>query len=215
MTVTRIRCVSPANVAGSYAVEVTNNNNDYTSNAISFLYQAGASVSGVTPLLGSVAGGTNVTVTGANFVGATVYCKISSTVVVAVKGTASMVYCVSPALAAGSYNVEVSNNNQDFTNNGVQFQYVAAASVTSVLPTSGPVGGASMVTVTGTNFFASSGLVCRFGTASGIAATWVTASLLQCLSPATAAGAVALEISNNNKDYTSNSVQFTFRPRHP
>ena len=206
-TATRLVCQSPAGAIGSVSVEVTNNNQDYTSNSIAFLYQSVATVLTVLPVSGPVTGATNVTVVGSNFVGTTPYCRFGTTAgVVAQRVSASLLFCQSPATAAGSVAVEVTNNNQGYTSNAVQFLFVAAASVVSISPTSGPAAGNSPVTVVGTNFVSSSHLVCRFGSLSPVAASWLTVTTLACTAPTAAAGSVALEVSNNNQDFTGNAV---------
>jgi hypothetical protein len=66
------------------------------------------------------------------------------------------------------------------------------------------------VTVTGTGFVSNPGyLVCRFGIAR-VWATFASASVVQCLSPAQATGAVVVAISNNNQDFTANSISYTY-----
>jgi hypothetical protein len=89
--------------------------------------------------------------------------------------------------------------------------------VTSFLPTTGPVSGATVVTVTGTGFLPRYLLQCRFGT-QRVSATYGSGSILRCLSPASggsATGTVVLEVSNNNADlvvdFTTDAVLFTFQ----
>lgn len=87
-----------------------------------------------------------------------------------------------------------------------------ALSVRSILPTTGPVSGQTVVTVTGTSFRDTTELYCRFGTAGRTPATFGTSELLRCLSP-TSGGAttVSLEVSNNNQDFTTNSTAFIYQ----
>lgn len=67
-----------------------------------------------------------------------------------------------------------------------------------------------MVTVIGTNFVRSYGLFCRFGTEAR-AATYDSAVQLRCEAPPVASnGSVALEISNNNNDYTASGLFFDY-----
>jgi hypothetical protein len=62
------------------------------------------------------------------------------------------------------------------------------------------------VTVTGTGFFASHNLFCRFDPVV-VAATYSTATLVECISPVHNAGAAAVELSFNGYDYTSDGVE--------
>jgi len=77
------------------------------------------------PRSGSTAGNTIVTVSGDGFVDETAtVCKFDSTVVGPVTvQSSSVLLCESPPLAAGVYDVEISNNNEDFTLSEVQFEY--------------------------------------------------------------------------------------------
>jgi hypothetical protein len=67
-----------------------------------------------------------------------------------------------------------------------------------------------VVTVTGTNFVPSPLLLCRFGTVYRWA-TYVSASALRCIAgPQSAAGSLAVEVSNNNQDWTTNNIGFLY-----
>lgn len=87
---------------------------------------------------------------------------------------------------------------------------LANATVVSLDFTIGPSLGGTHVTVTGTNFVNSAGLVVKFGSRL-TTLTFVTASTATCIAPSAATtGAVAVEVSNNNADFTANGVQFTY-----
>jgi hypothetical protein len=73
---------------------------------------------------------------------------------------------------------------------------------------SGPSSGATVVTVTGTQFLASA--FCRFGTALAASVTVSTSTLVQCESPALAVGEYTLEVSNNSQDYTVVTREFRY-----
>jgi hypothetical protein len=59
--------------------------------------------------------------------------------------------------------VEISNNNQDFTDSGISFLYQADAFVKSIFPNSGQVNVQTGIIVQGINFVNSSTLRCRIG----------------------------------------------------
>ena len=109
-------------------------------------------VTAVSPSSGTTAGGTAVTITGANFaVGATVtFGSTSATNVVVVSGT--QITATTPAGNAGAVTVTVSNPGGQSGALAGAFTYVAPPTVTSVSPTTGPVAGGTAVTITGTNF---------------------------------------------------------------
>ena len=179
-------------VAGFVSVEVTCNAYDWSSDGQTFEYRAAIVVTGVSPWNGPVQGGTNVTVTGAYFVGASSSSSISSggagvsclfrTVAVpitvqALVLSASQITCLTPGVDhAQTASVDVSNNNgRDYTSDGVGFRFVQPTNVTSVWPSLGPWTGGSLVTVMGNGFVASEALVCVFvQNATAAAATAAT-----------------------------------------
>eukprot|EP00698_Gefionella_okellyi_P008953 TRINITY_DN2247_c0_g1_i2.p1 TRINITY_DN2247_c0_g1~~TRINITY_DN2247_c0_g1_i2.p1 ORF type:complete len:896 (+),score=191.18 TRINITY_DN2247_c0_g1_i2:182-2689(+) len=171
-----------------------------------------ASVSSLLPMSGPSSGGTNITVTGANFVAANVYCSFGTiTSILAVRISNTRVACLSPTQAAGTYAVEVSNNNIDYTTNGIPFLYQGDHTLTSIVPNTGPTAGGTVVTAVGTNFVSSSSLVCQFGTSTPVLATWISATLLQCTSPAGGNGTVSVAVSNNNQEYLGTGRPFTYQ----
>ena len=86
---------------------------------------------------------------------------------------------------------------------------IANAVVTSLLPATGPNGGFTEVTVTGSNFLAAH-FTCKFDR-NVTRGTVDSASVARCVSPAHATGSVDVEVSNNNQDYTANTVHFTYQ----
>ena len=69
------------------------------------------------------------------------------------------------------------------------------------------------MTVTGTGFISSDQLVCQFGTFAVVSAQFVTETHVQCVANNVGSlnvGTLALEISNNNQDYTTNGVEYDY-----
>jgi len=119
----QVVCVSPPHVAGNVAVEVSNNALDYTTNNVQFSYQENIELTQLAPSAGPYHGSTVVTVFGSAFVSGA-YCKfgtfvgLSSSIV-----SSSEIKCESPAQPVGFYDVEVTNNAQDFTSLHMLFEY--------------------------------------------------------------------------------------------
>ena len=98
--------------------------------------------------------------------------------------------------------VEMSNNMADFTASGVSFRYLNEPQLTSVRPSSGPVIGSSLITLQGEHFLPGE-TSCRFGS-SEVEATYVSAGVAQCMSPAhdgTPALRVFVDVSTNGVDF--------------
>ena len=73
--------------------------------------------------------------------------------------------------------------------------------------------GGALVVVRGSGFSRKASdlrtLRCRFGSVA-VAASFRTSNELACVAPARAAGLVALEVSNNGKDFSKDGVGFTY-----
>jgi len=69
-------------------------------------------------------GGTYVTVTGINFVDTPLLrCKFDQLLINATFVDTSTAICISPPHPVGNVSVEITNNNQDYTSDNVQFRY--------------------------------------------------------------------------------------------
>ena len=209
---TQITAVSPAAaVSGTVDVRVTTpGGTSAIAGADQFTYVAPPAiptVTGISPTSGPVTGGTPVTITGSNFTGAT---KVKFGTAPASSVTwvnATQITAVSPVHAAGPVDVTVTTVGG--TSNAVQFTYVPLVihpTVTGISPTSGPVAGATPVTITGTGFTPNSSV--KFGTAPASSVTWVNATQITAVSPAHAAGPVDVTVTTVGG--TSNAVQFTY-----
>ena len=153
-------------------------------------------VTNVSPNSGTTAGGTAVTITGANFaVGATVtFGSAAATNVVVVSGT--QITATTPAGSAGAAMVTVSIPVGKAGALAGGFTYIAPPTVTSVSPSTGPVAGGTAVTITGTNF--ASGATVTFGGTAATNVVVTNSTTITATTPAHAAGAVAVTVTNSN-----------------
>ena len=113
-------------------------------NAFTYAASSTPTVTSITPTSGPTTGGTAVTIGGTGFLaGATVTigCAAATNVVVA----ATSITATTPACAAGSANVTVTNPDAGTDTLGGGFTYavggVVAPAITSVAPSSGPIAG--------------------------------------------------------------------------
>ncbi|WP_055591760.1 IPT/TIG domain-containing protein [Streptomyces hirsutus] len=146
VTPTQVTAVSPS---GTGAVGVTVTTPGGTSNPIPFYYVGAPFKQSLSPAFGSTAGGDTITINGTGFSSATSVSFGANTAVPTVVSD-SQLTVVAPAGAAGSVGVSVTTAGG--TNNGLSYTYVAAPTVTSVVPTEGPESGGTAVTLTGTGF---------------------------------------------------------------
>jgi Autotransporter beta-domain/IPT/TIG domain len=156
ISATQINATTPAHAApGAVDVVVTTPAGTGTGTGL-FTYVASApTVTGIAPTNGPIAGGTAVTITGTNFTGATSITigGVAPTAVTIVSPTS--ITATTPAHAAGAVNVVVTTPVGTGIGTNL-FTYTAPVSVlptvTSVSPNTGPPGGGTSITITGTNF---------------------------------------------------------------
>ena len=214
---TTITAVTPAHAAGTVNVVVTNPDGQSGTLLNGFTFSPpppapAPTVTSVTPTSGPVAGGTSVTIAGTNFVsGATVTFGGSSATTVTVTNSTTMT-AVTPAHAAGAVNVVVTNPDGQSGTKANGFTYTTpqapAPTVTGVSPNTGPGAGGTSVTISGTNFV--SGATVSFG---GVAASNVnvaSGTSISAVTPAHAAGAVNVTVTNPDGQSGSLTNAFTY-----
>ena len=110
-------------------------------------------VTAVNPSSGPTGGGTPVTITGTNFTGATTVKFGSNNAASYTIDSSTQITATSPAGSAGTVDVTITAaGGTSATGAFDHFTYVAAPTVTGISPASGPAGGNSSVTITGTSF---------------------------------------------------------------
>ena len=206
VSATEITAQSPA---GTGAVDITvtaASGMSPTSPADVFTYVAAPTVSGLSPSGGSTAGGTFVTITGTGFTGATaVHFGTSPAPDVTVVSDTSITVD-SPAGTTGTVDVTVTTpGGTSPISPADQFTY--GPTVTGISPTAGPLGGGTLVTITGVGFTGATAV--NFGplaaTIVSVGATSITAN-----SPA-GTGTVDVTVTTpSGTSVTSPADQFTY-----
>jgi len=166
-------------------------------------------VASVSPTAGALAGGTAITITGANFVsGATVTVGgVSCTSVVVVSATS--ITCVTGVHAAGATDIVVTNpDTQSGTGSGL-YTYQAAPTVTSVAPSTGATAGGIAVTVTGTGFL--TGATVTIGGVSCTSVTVTNSTTITCTTGAHALGTVNCVVTNTDNQSGTGTNVFTYQ----
>ncbi|GED89499.1 IPT/TIG domain-containing protein [Streptomyces sp. 6-11-2] len=203
LAATRIIAVTPAHAAGAAAVTVTTAGG--TSNpddpSAYFYYAPVPSLTDIEPPAGSSAGGAAATLTGTGLLNATAVrfdmVAASFTVV-----SATQITVVTPAHAAGAAAVTVTTPGG--TSNPLGYVYLDAPTLTSVTPDQGPTYAGAVVTLTGTNLIATTGV--EFG---GVLAAFTVLSptSVTAVAPAGAAGAVTITVTTPGG--VSNGLAYT------
>ena len=200
---TSITVTTPAHAAGSVGVVVLSPGGDSAPGDFEFVAPLTAST--LNPDAGPVAGGTVVVITGTGFDDATgvTFDGVPGTAFAVTSPTSITV--TSPAhLTPGTVDVVVEG---DFGNaDPLDFEYFVAPTITLVDPTEGPVGGGTVVTITGTGFTGATSVT--FGGIPGTALTVISDTELEITSPAHAAGPVDVVVEG--ADAPSNAGVFAF-----
>ena len=213
---TELHCVAPRHAAGAVSVELTQNEQQYTSDGIRFEYEVVAAYT-VYPNAGPIAGGTLVEIFGAGIEvpdARGLFCQFGGVdPVAATHASRERVLCVVPPSARGSIGavpVRLLNNDAVY-GSVVAYTYRADATVDRVHPVAGMRGGGTLVTVYGTGFLGDHEAQCRFALVA-VPARILTHGQLECTSPLPAvAGYVAVEVTMNGQDYSDDGVHFEYQ----
>jgi len=214
-SVTEIVCISPPqhnHRSDTVFLEVSNNNFTFSSNLFSFEYHPKVEVQTLNPTHApSIQPQTEVVVTGINFRPTqNLSCIIDGNILPAKYLSPSQLLCNVPSHASGEFPLEISLNGQDFSVSNVLFSYDTPVSVTAVWPVLGAAAiGGTVVSVNGTGFLQTTDLSCRFGN-TVVAASFISDSRLICESPPGLPGLVALEVSNNRRDFSTSGNGFLY-----
>jgi hypothetical protein len=168
-------------------------------------------VTGVAPTSGPDTGGTSVTITGTGFDSGVTNVTFGGTAATGVTFVnATTITATTPAHAAGAVDVVVTNpDTQSGTlTNGYTYN-LPAPTVTSVAPNSGPDTGGTSVTITGTNF--DSGVTnVTFGGTAATGVTFVNSTSITATTPAHAAGAVDVVVTNPDTQSGTLTTGYTY-----
>jgi large repetitive protein len=207
-----ITAVTPAHAAGAADVVVTDADGQQATLVNGFTYTSAPApapgVSSISPGTGPTTGGTNVTISGADFQpGAGV--SIGGTAATSVAVDSTTITAITPAHSAGSADVVVINSDgQSGTFAGGYIYTAPAPALASVTPNSGPTGGGTSITINGSGFVAGASvnvggiLASNVSVASGTAITATT--------PAHAAGPVSLIVTNSDGQSATRPNAFTY-----
>ncbi|MBN1417467.1 MAG: IPT/TIG domain-containing protein, partial [Planctomycetes bacterium] len=205
---TQITCSTPPRAAGIVDVVVRNADGQTGTKASGFRYYEPLTIASISPSSGPAAGGTAAEITGTGFLaGATVgFGGVAATDVVVVSLT--RITCTTPAHAAGFVDVVVTNPDGRTATRSSGFEYLAAPTIASISPTSGPEAGGTFVRITGTALRA--GATVLFGGSAAGNVNVVSATELTCNAPAHAPGVVDVEVRNPDGQAAVSAGGFTY-----
>jgi hypothetical protein len=214
---TTITATSPSHAAGVVDVLVTGPAGTSANTAAdNFTYTAGPTVTAVSPPNGPTTGGTAVTIAGTGFTGATsvTFGGTAGTALIVVSSTSITV--TSPAHAAGTVDVLVTTPLGVSPNTVADnFLYGSGPVITGLNPTTGPIAGGTVVTITGTGFTGATTVT--FDTTT-VTPTVNSDTSITVTSPAHAAGQINVTVTTpigtsantSSDDFTYGSATTTY-----
>ena len=205
-----LACESPAAVEGSVSLQISLNGQQFTANSDQFTVHGRPAVASLSPSSGPVEGGTLVRVSGVALASVSVYrCRFGEAEALATYNAAEqMLSCFSAAAVAREYCLEISLNDQDFTNDCVTFTVAETATTATASPTSGPQLGGTLVTILGAHLGGGVDYRCHFASSKLLSAASVAAlydptdGSVSCTSPPLIAAAQNLRVTLNGQQYT-------------
>ena len=149
---TKISAKIPARASGIVDVVVTNPDTQSDTLTNAFTYVPPPDVMGISPSSGSTLGGTEVSITGANFAyGVTVKIGDKNATDVAVLSS-SLITAKTPAGSAGTVDIVVSHPVSQSDTLPSAFTYIPPPIVTEITPSEGAMSGGTEITIIGQNF---------------------------------------------------------------
>jgi hypothetical protein len=212
-TGTQLVVSSPAGVAGTVDITVaTAGGTSATSAADQFTYVAVPTVTGISPTVGSAAGGTIVTITGTNLANASAV-KFGNTLATIISDANNQLVVASPLNPAGNVAstvdvTVVTLGGTSVTSAADKFTYQPGPAVASLNPSTGPIAGGTAVMITGSGM--ANATAVYFGKTLATI-TSVSATQIMVTSPASAVGTVDVTVvTAGGTSAVTSADQFTY-----
>jgi hypothetical protein len=199
---TQITAVAPAGAAGT--VQVTATTGGGTSNGVAYTYVAVPVLTAIVPSSGPVSGGTVVVITGTGLTGATAVTFGGTPATLFTVNSDTQITALTPAGSAGT--VQVTVTTAGGTSNGVGYTYIAVPTLTTVVPSAGPLAGGTSVVLTGTGMTGATAVT--FGATPATSFTVNSATQITAVAPAGSAGTVQVTVTTAGG--TSNGVAYIY-----
>ena len=202
-----VACITPA-LDDHVEVSLSLNGGTDKSASLPFrIYEDEPVLLGLSPVLGSLRGGTVVHISGSNLDHDTAVCRFAGLVVEASLVSSSQITCVSPSLEnEGDITVEVAANGVDFTKVPGKFHAAALPTILSITPSIIVAGAERRIVVNGRGFIDGNGLSCRFGDVS-VQASFIDERSIACVAPAGPPRTkVCVDVALNDEDYEARAA---------
>lgn len=210
----RIQCVSPPQMmASTVFVEVSTNGRDFTSSRREFSFIE-TRVHEISPAVGSIEGGTVVSIVGEGFrysANLSAHFGMAKVPVTFVNST-SLTGVAPPMAVPGTVNVSVSLDGiglQDSWKSS--FEFVQAFSISFLEPSWGFIGTGNLVVLHGEGFFSTAELACSFGEYGHVVpAEFMSKRKVSCaVPPVLGRGSYVIKLTLDGRQFVSSPQSFT------
>jgi hypothetical protein len=206
-----LECITPSNIMGNVAVEVTNDMITYSTDKREFEFVQSTQLLSITPSSGPPVGGSEVIVRGSDFsYSNSLYCQFCDQWSEAAFISVSEVRCVTPPHSLGLCPVQISVNRVDtIGENQLFFGYSSLPEISSFSPTAGPVSGGTLIHIEGKHM--NEKTMCKFGSMALIKPENVSNDSITCRSPKVSSlRNLRLRLTNNMVDLSYDTTTFRF-----
>lgn len=195
-----LRCIALPSEAGYVSLDVSTNgpSGDYSASSLVYRYEAPFTPADIQPAQGPVMGGSALTLAAGQC--GEVNCRFSSglALVRATRLAYDQVVCSSPAQdAPGFVSVRLEMLGGAAAGPALFFRYISTAKVSHITPNIGALDGGTRVEIHGRDFIQSNDLHCSFGKTL-VRAEWLASTIVACIAPPHAVGAVPVSVTNDN-----------------
>jgi hypothetical protein len=207
---TTASCVAPPLPKGIHPVNLRNPDGQGTSSAHVFEAVPAPSVASISPNFGALAGGVTVTLQGAEIQAGAIPQIGGQLCTQANRISATTLQCVSPSLAAGSYNVTITNPDGQAGTLSAAFTHHPFPTLGVISPSRGSQAGGGSVTLTGTGFLA--GATVQIGALTCTNPLISSSTALSCTPPAQSTGAYPVTVTNPDGQSVTLANAYTYDP---
>jgi len=194
---TSITANTPAGIAGSQVVNITNGDGQFNISG-RFTYVTPPAFGTISPTYGPIAGGTTITITGSGFIDGTSFdVSIGGNHTAKISVNSTTIIATTPAGIAGSQVVNITNGDGQFNNSG-RFTYMGPMSVSGISPAYGPITGGTAVTITGSGFVPGPSLHVTIGRATATNPVRNDATNITAVTSSGTAGAQDVAVTNGD-----------------
>ncbi len=204
----RVSCTTPAGSAGFADVVVTNPEEALAATITNgFQYINSPIVASVSPVSGKAAGGTAITINGANFWAGSKVAVGPNACSAVVVVNATQITCTTPEGEVGPAAITITDSNNFSGSLGNAFRYFGPPTLTTLRPSNGLETGGTVILITGNSFEA--GAEIRLG---GVLCTTptITGTLLSCTTGPHEPGPVDVMVKNPDGQFGTLTGAFSY-----